>query len=155
VGAGAGPVVPDAAVAGSGVVLVGFFSARRKDFPAVMEAAAATVTARGGRVVGEVVQRRGVSRGGVRLMGVPYSSRTVLSSGKVREAVELRERTGADLVVFVTPLTGRQRLVLAEVFRRPVTDLADLLRIPAPDGAEDQAPVRAARTDAESRIRSA
>ncbi|MEU9864837.1 hypothetical protein AB0D99_28565 [Streptomyces sp. NPDC047971] len=142
-------------VAGRGVVLVGFFSARRKDFGALMEAAAGEVAARGGRVVGEVVQRRGVSRGGARLMGSPYSSRTVLGSGKVCEAVELCGRTGADAVVFVTPLTDRQCVVPAEVFRRPVTRLADVLHAPAPVGPGVQAPARAVRTEAEPRIRSA
>ncbi|MFE5482190.1 hypothetical protein [Streptomyces sp. NPDC056527] len=155
VGAAGATFLQGVVVAGSGVVLVGFFSARRKEFGALMEAAAGEVTARGGRVVGEVVQRRGVSRGGVRLMGSPYSSRTVLGSGKVREAVELCERTGADAVVFVTPLTKHQRLVLNEVFGRPVATLADALRAPAPTGIDVQAPARAARTEAEFRISSA
>ncbi|MFD9035276.1 hypothetical protein ACFVZW_29685 [Streptomyces sp. NPDC059567] len=155
VGAAGSTALPDVVVAGSGVVLVGFFSARRKDFGALMEAAAGEVTARGGEVVGEFVQRRGVSRGGARLLGVPYSLRTVLGSGKVREVVELCGRTGADAVVFVTPLTDHQRLVLADVFSRPVASLADVLRPPVPAGADGQAPARAARTEGEFRISSA
>ncbi|MFB7371814.1 hypothetical protein ACFC0D_18410 [Streptomyces sp. NPDC056222] len=157
VGAAGVTAVPDAVVAGSRLVLVGFFSARRKDFGALMEAATGEVAAWGGRVVGEVVQRRGVSRGGARLMGSPYSSRTVLGSGKLREAVELCERTGADAVVFVTPLTERQRHVLAGIFARPVASLADALRGHAPSDADADAqpPARAARTEAEFRISSA
>jgi 50S ribosomal subunit-associated GTPase HflX len=114
-------------------VLVGFFSARRKDFAALMDAAADELAAHGGQIVGRVVQRRGVSKGGVRRMESPYSSRTVLSSGKVREAADLCERTAADAVVFLTPLTAHQRRVLTEAFGRPVANLADALPAPSSD----------------------
>ncbi|MFD7325651.1 hypothetical protein ACFV9D_31985 [Streptomyces sp. NPDC059875] len=130
---GAGPTpAPDVAVAGADLVLVGFFSARRKDFAALMDAAAGELTAGGGRVVGRVVQRRGVSSGGVRKMALPYSSRTVFGNGKVREAAELCERTRADAVVFLTPLTERQCRVLSEIFGCPVIPLVDVLPAPAP-----------------------
>lgn len=88
-------------------------------------------------------------------MGSPYSSGTVLSSGKVREAVELCERTGADAVVFVTPLTEHQRRVLTGIFARPAASLADALRAHAPSDVDAQSPARAVRTEAEFRISSA
>jgi 50S ribosomal subunit-associated GTPase HflX len=114
-------------VTGADVVLVGQFSAKEKNFVALMDAAAAELTARGARVVGRITQRRGVSDGGVRKMNLPYSSRTLLSSGKVLEVAALCEETDADLVVFVTSLTGRQQNVLTGIFDRPVMSLAEII----------------------------
>jgi hypothetical protein len=97
-----------------------------------MDAAALRLTARGARVVGRIVQRRGVSDGGARKMALPYSSRTLLSSGKVREVAESCERADADLVVFVASLTERQQHVLTGMLGRPVMGLSD---VPAADRA--------------------
>ncbi|MZD04504.1 hypothetical protein GTW43_05330 [Streptomyces sp. SID5785] len=102
------------------MVLVGHFSARDKDHTARMDAAAHTAAAAGARVVGRIVQRRGVSAGGAARMGLPHSTRTVLSPGKAREAADLCARTGADAAVFVTPVTDRQRALLADLFGCPV-----------------------------------
>ncbi|MEU9736661.1 hypothetical protein [Streptomyces sp. NPDC048002] len=115
------------AVADTDVVLVGLFSAKRKDFEALMASAAGELVARGARVVAHLVQRRGVSDGGVRKMGLPYSSRTLLSYGKVREVTQVCERTNADAVVFVVPLSERQRRTLTGLFDRPAVSLSDLL----------------------------
>lgn len=118
------PVAP-AEIAGSAVVVVGFFSAKQKDFGALMDAAVDNLTARGARVVARVVQRRGVSGGGAKKMHLPYSSRTILSQGKVREVAATCEETGADAVVFLTDLTDRQHQFLAEAFGRPALSLKD------------------------------
>ena len=107
-------------LAGADIVLVGHFSGRDKDHTARMDAAARELTAEGARVVGRIVQRRGVSAGGAAKMGLPHSSRTVLSPGKAREAADLCARTGAGAAVFVTPLTDRQRAVLTALFGCPV-----------------------------------
>ncbi|MGW0390403.1 HflX-like GTP-binding protein [Streptomyces sp. NPDC003042] len=114
-------------LAGAEFVLVGYFSAKRKDFTTVMDAAAADLTVRGARIVGRFVQRRGVSDGGVRKMALPYSSRTVLRYGKVREVAAARELTGADAVVFVHSLTERQQRVLSDLFGCPALGLAQAL----------------------------
>ncbi|MFB7241699.1 hypothetical protein ACFCYX_04395 [Streptomyces populi] len=113
-------------VTGADVMLVGFFSAKEKDFAALMDAAALRLTACGARVVGRIVQRRGVSDGGARKMALPYSSRTLLSSGKVREVAQSCERADADLVVFVASLTERQQHVLTGTLGRPVMSLSDV-----------------------------
>lgn len=105
-------------------MIVGYFSAKQKDFALRMDAAAADLTARGARVVGRVVQRRGVSDGGVRRMTLPYSSRTLLSSGKTREVAALREESGADAVVFLNAITEHQRRVLTETFGCPAVSLS-------------------------------
>ena len=113
------------AVEGADVVIVGYFSGRQKDFAALMDGAAQELTARGARVVGRIVQRRGVSDGGAKKMALPYSSRTLLTYGKVRETALLIERTNADAAVFVAPLTQRQRRVLTGLFGCPAVSLAD------------------------------
>lgn len=106
--------------AGAKVVIVGFFSAKQKDFVAVMDSAAAGVTELGARVVGQIVQRRGVSKGGAKKMALPYSSQTLLSHGKVREVAAMCERFDADAVLFVTRVTERQRSILTGVLGLPV-----------------------------------
>lgn len=110
------------------MVIVGYFSGRQKDFAALMDTAAQELAARGARVVGRIVQRRGVSDGGAKKMALPYSSRTLLTYGKVGEAALLIERTSADAAVFVTPLTQRQRRVLTGLLGCPAVSLTDALK---------------------------
>ncbi|MFD4545950.1 hypothetical protein [Streptomyces sp. NPDC058466] len=120
---------PASVVEGADVVIVGYFSAKQKDFAAHMDSAAAEMAAHGARVVGRLVQRRGVSDGGVKKMALPYSSRTLISYGKVREVAAACERTHADAAVFLTPLTGRQRRVLTAVLGCPAVSLAEALAV--------------------------
>ncbi|MFJ6480032.1 hypothetical protein ACIQK6_07830 [Streptomyces sp. NPDC091682] len=112
---------------GADVVLVGYFSAKQKDFETLMASAATELAAHGARVVAQIVQRRGVSNGGVRKMGLPYSSRTLLSYGKVREVALVCEQANADAVVFVASLTERQQRTLTEMLGRPSVSLSDIL----------------------------
>ena len=108
------------------MVLVGYFSAKQRDFDAVMASAAARLDGCGLRVAAQVVQRRGVSRGGVRKLDLPYSSRTLLSYGKVREVAQLCEQVDADAVVFAGSLTERQRRALTDEFGRPAVSLSEV-----------------------------
>jgi len=117
------------AVAGADVVIVGCFSGRQKDSAALMDSAAREIETRGARVVGRIVQRRGVSDGGVRKMALPFSARTLLTYGKVREAALLCERTAAGAAVFVTPLTPRQRRTLTGMLGCPAVGLAEILAV--------------------------
>jgi hypothetical protein len=98
-----------------------------KDFVTLMASAAAELAARGARVVGQIVQRRGVSDGGVQKMGLPYSSRTLLSYGKVREVAQACERANADAVIFVASLTERQRHALTALLGCPAVSLSHIL----------------------------
>ncbi|GHE47269.1 hypothetical protein QWL27_02160 [Streptomyces thermocarboxydus] len=109
------------------MVLVGFFSGKQKDYETVMAEGAARLAADGARVVARIVQRRGVSDGGARKMSLPFSSRTLLRQGKVREVAHAADRTDADAVVFTNPLTEHQRLALTALLGRPAVGLADLL----------------------------
>ncbi|MFF0277090.1 hypothetical protein [Streptomyces sp. NPDC004330] len=113
--------------AGADVVLVGYFSAKQKDFETVMASAATALAAHGAQVVARIVQRRGVSAGGAGKMGLPDSSRTLLSYGKVREVARRCEETDAAAVVFTTPLTGRRRRTLTDMLGRPATSISDVL----------------------------
>ncbi|GAA4225898.1 50S ribosomal subunit-associated GTPase HflX [Streptosporangium album] len=108
------------------VLLVGLFSAKQKDHAAVMDELAELAGALGARVVGRFVQRRGVSDGGVAKMSRPYSSRTLVSTGKAREIAAARKEHGASAVIFANALTGHQREVLTEIFGCAVISRTDL-----------------------------
>ncbi|MFF0110601.1 HflX-like GTP-binding protein [Streptomyces hirsutus] len=60
-------------------------------------------------------------------MALPYSSRTLLSHGKVREVAAACEGAGADAVVFIAPLTERQQRVLTGIFGCPAVSLSETL----------------------------
>ncbi|MET8685434.1 hypothetical protein ABZV77_14555 [Streptomyces sp. NPDC004732] len=127
------PVAPvSVTVEGADIVLVGYFSGKQKDVAALMNAAEQQLTSRGARVVGRIVQRRGVSDGGAEAMGRPYSSRTLLTYGKVREAAALCERSGAEAAVFLTartPLTTRQSRTLTTMLGCPAVSFAEILTL--------------------------
>lgn len=108
-------------------MLVGYFSAKEKEFAKLMTSAAERLAARGVHVVEQIVQRRGVSHGGVKKMSLPFSARTLLSYGKVREVAEAGEQAGAAAVVFVATLTQRQRRTLTTMLGRPALSLSDVL----------------------------
>lgn len=115
-------------LAGAGVLIAGLFSGREKDYEAVVEATAALITARGGRVLGRAVQRRGVSDGGVAAMTRPYSRQTLLTAGKIREIAFRCQADGIGAVVFVNALTDHQRLILEGRLGCPVLSRAELER---------------------------
>ncbi|MEU6980787.1 MULTISPECIES: hypothetical protein [unclassified Streptomyces] len=111
------------------MALVGYFSAKQKDFEALMASAATELAAHGARVVVQIVQRRGVSDGGAQKMGLPYSSRTLLTYGKVREVALACEQANADAVIFTASLTERQRRTLTDMLGRPAVGLLDVLAV--------------------------
>lgn len=120
-------------LAGAEVLIAGLFSAKRKDHVDLMNGLAAEVIATGGQIVGQFVQRRGVSGnkkgrspGGKANMERPYSSRTLISNGKLREMAAARVNADAGSVVFFNELTARQRTVLTDVLGCPVFSRSDL-----------------------------
>ena len=114
-------------MAGADVMLVGLFSAKDKAVDTKLDVLAASVETLGGRVVGRQVQRRGVSRGGARKMASPFSRRTLLSPGKVREVADACRSAGATVAVFLNPLTAHQRTVLGDIFECRVVSSDDLI----------------------------
>lgn len=111
------------------MVLVGLFSAKDKRFGRKLDLLATSVEVHGGRVVGQHIQRRGVSHGGAAKMIEPFSRRTLLSPGKAREVAEACRAAKADVAVFVNPLTDHQRAVLGDLLECMVISGEDL---PAP-----------------------
>ena len=65
-----------------------------------------------GKVVGEIIQRRGVSRdkrpGGSKRMDLPMNPTTFIGKGKVDEIKTLCKETQADGVIFLNPLNSTQ-----------------------------------------------
>ncbi|WP_397363866.1 hypothetical protein [Olleya sp. R77988] len=66
----------------------------------------------GGKIIGELVQRRGVSRskkpGGSKMLDLPLSSRTYISKGKIEELKKLSNNLNPDIIVFINNLTESQ-----------------------------------------------
>ena len=91
-----------------------------------MDALEERLGALGVTVGARLVQRRGVSDGGVRRLHRPLSRQTVIGPGKVREVAAACTAGGAVAVIFVNPLTDRQREVLTDRIGRPVLSPADL-----------------------------
>ncbi|WP_064741713.1 HflX-like GTP-binding protein [Hamadaea tsunoensis] len=108
------------------VLLAGLFSAKDRDYADRLDELAARVEVLGGRVVGRFVQRRGVSHGGVRLMGRPLSRRFVVGPGKVREIAAACVDRDVDGVVFANELDAYRRRRLYEALGTPVLAAADL-----------------------------
>jgi GTP-binding GTPase N-terminal len=106
---------------GADVVVVGLFSAKDAQYEIRLAELVALVEARGGRVVSRYVQRRGASDrwnerpGGAARMSQPFSRRTLLTNGKVREIAEACREANVDAAVFVNILTPVQRTVLVDM----------------------------------------
>jgi GTP-binding protein HflX len=117
-------------LAGRRVIVAGLFSAKVPDAEARLGVLAEHVRAHSGTVVGQVLQRRGVSRsrhpGGVRRMDPPLSQKTLLGSGKARELAALCLSAEATLVLFWNPLTPPQRATLEALTGVDVRDAASL-----------------------------
>lgn len=114
------------------VVVVGLFSARVKHPLGELSAVSAQIAAAGGTIVGELMQRRGVSRstrpGGGQAMGRPLSPSTLIGAGKVAELAALCAATRADVVVFYNPLTDAWRERLAALTDCTVVDARAIQR---------------------------
>lgn len=67
----------------------------------------------GGFIVGEHIQRRGVSRsrrpGGSKDLEKPLNNRTSISTGKVKELKELAKQLDCNLIIFINKLTQFQQ----------------------------------------------
>jgi len=112
------------------IIIAGLFSAREPDAPSALSALAQRIETHGGVVVGQILQRRGVSRdnrpGGSKRMDQPLSGATLLGKGKAEELAELCKATAADLVVFHNELSDRQRRNLEKMCNAQVHDARTL-----------------------------
>ena len=91
---------------------------------------AAEVVSKGGTIVGQVLQRRGVSRadrpGGSRRMDRPMDPATYLGKGKAQEIGDLRRATDAELVVVCAKLSPSQLANLELIIGCSVLDMSAL-----------------------------
>lgn len=114
-------------------VLAGLFSAKEKDYTRKLDLAEDRIRELGGCVVSRIVQRRGVSRsktpGGSTRLGLPLNARTLFSSGKVEELVELVESSDTDIVVFYNSLNENQRSSIKEIAGCDTISYIDDLKI--------------------------
>ena len=119
-----------ASLAGRKILLAALLSAKVKEPEAEMAAHAASIVSKGGIVVGSVLQRRGVSRskqpGRSRRMDRPMDPATYFGTGKVQEIAELRQATGAELVVICAKLSPSQFANLERIIDCPVLDMTVL-----------------------------
>ncbi|MBO3743115.1 hypothetical protein [Actinoplanes flavus] len=127
----------DDPLAGAAVVVAGLFSARDKRYQEQLDELAALAESRGSRVVARFVQRRGASDrwnqrpGGAARMADPFSRRTLMTHGKIREIAEACRTADAAAAIFVNPLTPTQRTVLTRLLGCPVLTRDDLRAAPA------------------------
>ena len=74
---------------------------------------------KGNQIIGEVIQRRGVSRnkkvGGSKNMDAPMNPKTYLGSGKILELKEEVKNTQPELVVFLNNLNKNQQTIIEEL----------------------------------------
>ena len=88
------------------------------------------IVAKGGVVVGQVLQRRGVSRskqpGGARRTNAPMNPATYFGKGKAQEMAGLRQATDAEVVVVCAKLSPSQLANLERIIGCPVLDVSVL-----------------------------
>jgi hypothetical protein len=119
-----------ASVSGRKIILAALISAKIDDPEVVLAGHAYKIVSKGGIVVGQVLQRRGVSRskrpGGARRLEAPMNAATYFGKGKVQEMAELRRATRAELVVVCASLTPSQLTNLERIVDCSVLDVAAL-----------------------------
>jgi 50S ribosomal subunit-associated GTPase HflX len=108
------------------VVVVGLLSAKVKDYESQVDDLCDRLAALGAEVCGRFIQRRGVSDGGVKLLGAPLSRRFVIGPGKLAEVEAACELHEVDAVVFVNELDEYQRGSLAGRLGVPVFGSGDM-----------------------------
>ncbi len=117
-------------LAGQRVIVAGLFSANVAQYEWFMNELTHTVESHRALVVAMFVQRRGASNGGVRRMHDPYSRRTLMTMGKIREIAAAREALEATAVVFHNPVTEQQRAVLSRLLGCSVLGMPTHIRPP-------------------------
>ena len=97
---------------GNKVILSGLVSSKL-DLDGLLIPIRTKIKSLGGNLVGELIQRRGVSRskgsGGSKKLDQPLSRETYISSGKVDELILLTKQNNCDLILFVNDLSEHQK----------------------------------------------
>lgn len=79
----------------------------------------------GVEVVGSLIQRRGVSRGGTKRLEAPLNSATLIGPGKADELARLVRDCQATIVYFLNDLSSAQLTRLAALTSCPVISCLD------------------------------
>lgn len=79
----------------------------------------------GVQIVGALIQRRGVSRGGTKSMEAPLSSATLIGPGKAVELAQLVRDRQATVVYFLNALSSAQSTRLSALTECPVISCPD------------------------------
>ena len=106
---------------GKRCLIAGQFSMKDDKISTQLNELTESIEKLGGIVVGQLFQRRGVSRankpGGSKstTLNAPLDAATYIGKGKAIELQMLSESTHADIIVFFNPLSGTQKRNLAEL----------------------------------------
>jgi 50S ribosomal subunit-associated GTPase HflX len=97
---------------GGRAIIAALVSAKATDTEERISALTSVLAMQGIEVVGNLVQRRGVSRapspGGASRLNAPMSSATFIGSGKVQELAALAKERSATVVYFLNDLSATQ-----------------------------------------------
>lgn len=106
-------------VKGKKCIIAGLFSSKEESVENYVSEVTKIIDNNSGKVVGSLIQRRGVSRsnkpGGSKSMKAPMSAATFIGQGKANELKDLVNTEGAEVVVFLNKLSGTQKRNLSEL----------------------------------------
>ncbi len=95
------------------ITIAGLVSSKLKESESFFSDLEDKIKIGGGIIVGQLIQRKGVSRsnkpGGSQKLESPLDSSTFIGKGKVNELKELCNTTKSDLVVFINQLSLSQK----------------------------------------------
>lgn len=106
-------------------VVAALVSAKSTDTDERLRILTSALVPLGVEVVGSLIQRRGVSRGGTKRMDAPLNGATLIGPGKAQELAQLVRDTQAAVVYFLNDLSSAQLTRLATLCNCPVISCLD------------------------------
>lgn len=94
------------------IIIAGLISSKTRESENSLPELENHIKNNGGEIVGQLIQRRGVSRskmpGGSKKLNQPLDPSTYISKGKANELKELCNKTKPDIVFFINKLSNSQ-----------------------------------------------
>lgn len=113
------------------IIIAGLISYKTKESKSSFSELENHIKNKGGKIVGQLIQRRGVSRskspGGSKKLDQPLDSSTYISKGKVAELMELCHKTKSDIVIFINKLNDSQIEKLEQLTDCKIISLSEFL----------------------------